>query len=805
MRFLFPSLTIGFLLMALPLLIHLINLMRQRRISWGAMEFLLAAYRKQRRWIWLKQFLLLLTRMLAIAAIVAMLAHLVSTQQWARFLSGKVTHHMVLLDDSFSMSDKGIESAFDRAQAYISRLGESLLQENRPQRFTLLRFSRAADATANLESLVPENVSSVVTEIADLGGVLVDGDFSKRLAECQGKLRVSYLAVQPEAALQAALALADNSPGDDAVVHLVSDFRAAEWTNPDDLLLNLQTLSKRKARIQLVRCAEEVHANLAITDLRPAPGNRSAGVPLMMEVSVANLGSQVAENVTLTPQQVSFPAPDENALPGSIVPNRQVLPGLLLERLEPGKSITLRFQTFFAVAGQQVVTAELPVDAVAADNSRRCVLDLPAGNPILVIDGDQAQLNQRYLSAVFQPSDRVQTGVRPEVHPPAFLRDVSPEDLNSYFAIYLLDVPLLDERSLGNIERYLRAGGGVVCFLGPNADLPFYRSWCASGAGIFPLVAERQESLGPTLQPTPDIQVEDIPLARYLLGDQNPFLDKVRVRDYIRTTLPNAGSNEEASQTKVLARLRSGKPWLVERVVGEGRLLVATTTLGPTWNSLYAQPTFVTFLLNLQSHLASRRTSEPSFIVGGEVVTSSDENTIAADAEASVILVDLQDSSSQRGEESASAGSVEVRRTQTYNVPSNSTADEVDGAAGNKRTFRLSDIRETGGVRLTDRPAVLEIWIRQRNGTPRIDRIPLNVLPSEGALRLAEPANLTEKLATTGAQWISPSDITMSFASSEGGQSGRSWLLIIAGLLAIEQVLAYINSYHPATTREVTR
>ncbi len=49
MQFLYPALTTGFLLVLLPLLIHLINMMRHRRVQWAAMEFLLQSYKKHRR------------------------------------------------------------------------------------------------------------------------------------------------------------------------------------------------------------------------------------------------------------------------------------------------------------------------------------------------------------------------------------------------------------------------------------------------------------------------------------------------------------------------------------------------------------------------------------------------------------------------------------------------------------------------------------------------------------------------------------------------------------------------------------
>ncbi len=116
MSFLFPTLlTIGLPLIAVPLLIHLINLRRQQRIRWAAMQFLLESQRRNRRWILLKQLLLLATRMAAIAVLVLMLAHLIVRNEWMQLLGRGTTHHLILLDDSYSMSDRWDNtSAFGR-------------------------------------------------------------------------------------------------------------------------------------------------------------------------------------------------------------------------------------------------------------------------------------------------------------------------------------------------------------------------------------------------------------------------------------------------------------------------------------------------------------------------------------------------------------------------------------------------------------------------------------------------------------------------------------------------------------------
>ena len=75
-------------------------------VQWAAMEFLLASYKKHRTWIWLKQLLLLLARMAAVILVVAMLAQPKTRDQWLAIFGGRVTHHFVVVDDSYSMSDR---------------------------------------------------------------------------------------------------------------------------------------------------------------------------------------------------------------------------------------------------------------------------------------------------------------------------------------------------------------------------------------------------------------------------------------------------------------------------------------------------------------------------------------------------------------------------------------------------------------------------------------------------------------------------------------------------------------------------
>ena len=62
MQFINPALALGALLFAVPLIIHLLNRQRFRKRKWAAMEYLLRAFKKQRRRLRMENLILLLER-----------------------------------------------------------------------------------------------------------------------------------------------------------------------------------------------------------------------------------------------------------------------------------------------------------------------------------------------------------------------------------------------------------------------------------------------------------------------------------------------------------------------------------------------------------------------------------------------------------------------------------------------------------------------------------------------------------------------------------------------------------------------
>src|SRR5712692_5572064 len=132
-------------LISVPIIIHLINRLRFKRIRWAAMEFLLKSQKRNRRRLIIEQLLLLFLRCL----LVALVALLVSRFAGFSFAQSqtKDTMVIVLLDDTLSMNDQwkeaeGPKDCFLVAKGEVDKIIKSMSQTNRNDRLIILPLSK---------------------------------------------------------------------------------------------------------------------------------------------------------------------------------------------------------------------------------------------------------------------------------------------------------------------------------------------------------------------------------------------------------------------------------------------------------------------------------------------------------------------------------------------------------------------------------------------------------------------------------------------------------------------------------------
>src|SRR5476651_1942907 len=97
-------LIVGVALISVPIIIHLINRMRFKRVRWAAMEFLLKAQKRTRRRLIIEQMLLLALRCLLILLVLALVTRFVGCGE--SNTGGRPNLHIALIDDTLSMQDE---------------------------------------------------------------------------------------------------------------------------------------------------------------------------------------------------------------------------------------------------------------------------------------------------------------------------------------------------------------------------------------------------------------------------------------------------------------------------------------------------------------------------------------------------------------------------------------------------------------------------------------------------------------------------------------------------------------------------
>jgi hypothetical protein len=103
MSFLQPWLLVALPVAALPIIIHLIHQRRFQSIEWGAMRFLMEAHRMSRGYARLRQWLILLMRVIAIAALILLISRPLATGWLGVAGGGRPDTTLILLDRSASM------------------------------------------------------------------------------------------------------------------------------------------------------------------------------------------------------------------------------------------------------------------------------------------------------------------------------------------------------------------------------------------------------------------------------------------------------------------------------------------------------------------------------------------------------------------------------------------------------------------------------------------------------------------------------------------------------------------------------
>src|ERR1051325_10316316 len=166
MTFLAPFILWGLPLILLPVLIHLMNRLRHRSMPWAAMMFLRSATRKSTRYARLRQFLVLLFRVLAVLGLVMALSRPLSGGWLGGLMSGAPDVILAVLDRSASMEARDLGRQSTKREEGLMLMAQSAKGFEETSRIVLLENAARTPQEISGALTLPELSLTAPTDTA---------------------------------------------------------------------------------------------------------------------------------------------------------------------------------------------------------------------------------------------------------------------------------------------------------------------------------------------------------------------------------------------------------------------------------------------------------------------------------------------------------------------------------------------------------------------------------------------------------------------------------------------------------------
>ncbi len=600
MSFLNPILLGGLAAVSIPIVIHLLNRRKFRRVTWAAMRFLQNAIEQNQRRLRIEDMILLALRCLLLALLALALARPAILSEAAAGLGQSKVTGVIILDNSRSMGvSDGVATRFAKAK----KAAEDVLDA---------MSAGSATAVYLASDLVQKVIPEPTFDLSLARKAVREAPLSDRGTEIMPALQAALDALRDRLAVR-------------REIFLITDGQAAGWKQLTEIQRALER-SKSEIQTHVVLVSEHEEKNLGISDLRVATGLTPVNQPLRVEVRVTNYGREEARATRLSLSIDGQPANDE----------------MSIDSLPAGASKSLALFARLREEGFHAITARVPEDRFPADDQRTVAARAIKEVRVLLADGEPGT-EPRESEVFFLRHALVPV---PADHAPEYFIKTStvsgPElaqaRLDDFDCVVLANVPDLSDATVTAMENYLRRGGGLIIFPGDRVNATFYNERLLA-RGLLPA------ALGPTRgQADQDekffaLQDKDYdhPIVSLWNDPGSGRLASARFfkayalqpdrRDSLRTNgLPSlapagtAAGGPEAGPARVVLNYADGTPAVVERPWGLGRVVLFSSTADTAWNDLPVRPGFVPLLHRTVGAVVSRQDEGLNIRVGDPFV-----------------------------------------------------------------------------------------------------------------------------------------------------------------------------------------
>jgi hypothetical protein len=516
-------------------------------------------------------------------------------------------------------------------------------------------FQRARQAAIRVVDGARANEQIAVVSFA--GNSVVLRPLKQGAADARAAIELAEPGLGPTdyvQALQTAEALLREAGGGERRVYLISDFQESGW-------------NRAAQPFKLSRGVE-----LTPVDVSDADAENVA----LLEVKAEPLvyGQKYTGRVLARVGAFGPPAGDSS---GEVVAEFK-LNDLPVERrpvtVERGSPVTIEFSGFNVLEGANRAVIEVGGDSFPIDNRAYFTIRRESQIKVLCIEtaargrSESFFIQQSLLAGEMNPySLTVKTG-----------GTVAPEEIDSFRAVIINDVNDLNDALVAAITAFARKGGGVIIGAGRHTEASAFNRKFKE---IAPAELREQVLSRGGYALMSQVKTDHPLFSHFSRGGR---LTSTKVYGYHRAT--------PAGDAEVLAALDDGSPMIIERVAGNGKLILITSSLDTSWNDLPLTPVFLPLLNQMLDYLGNRGTS-PSQLVGQAFVAPPDRDGShpAVDSPAGKRVEGTRNASGADSINAAEVGFYRLRyRDRTDHVAVNLDTRDADLTRLNVEEFRAA-------------------------------------------------------------------------------------------------------------------
>jgi hypothetical protein len=283
--------------------------------------------------------------------------------------------------------------------------------------------------------------------------------------------------------------------------------------------------------------------------------------------------------------------------------------------LAGGSEIRVEFAFSIRPAGMHRGTLTIAGDRFEPDNIYHFVVDVAPALRVLCVSGETAGGTDEaywFRSALYQKTSAT---FHVDVIEPGQL---TLETLASYAVVALLNVASLAPRQVAALRSYVKGGGGLLLAPADRVDPADYN--------------RQYDDLTPALLRRKKIESDGIALVIAQMHAQHPVVRSLQAdekTDFGTARFHEYWAADPAAGSQVIMRFEDGDPALVAHRLGNGRVLLFTSSLDPEWNDFPLQVTYLPLMHEAMRYLAGRRDQKMSYRVGDLVPVSVPPNGAA--------------------------------------------------------------------------------------------------------------------------------------------------------------------------------